>query len=201
VLKPFAYGIVAAVVVGPSLVFAQSGDALPFRPQQWGVEFGVGGNFASAGVLRFQTAQRALLMDVQGNVTRVSPADESDALMNASGAVRLGVRRYRSIRPVVVGFSTFGASISAARTNEFASTPSGTSTDPAFLIKSTDVGAGVFADLGATWMVAPNLSLGAVWTATLDYTRIKTERMGGTGTSDRVWLRFGTVGVRGTLYF
>jgi hypothetical protein len=184
------------MLLAPSLSVAQSGEASPFRPKQWGVEFGLGGNFASVGLLRFQTAQRALLFDVEGSVLRQTPVD-GPTRTSTGGAARLGVRRYRNIQPAVVGFGTLGALVSGGRTTNFVNLANN---PPQKIVQST-VGAGAFADIGAAWMVTPNLSLGAVWSTTLDYTRSDSEVLGVSRSSSAISLAFGSVGLRGNIFF
>jgi hypothetical protein len=66
-------------------------------------------------------------------------------------------------------------------------------------IRATAAGAGVFADLGATWFVTSHLSLGASWTVQLDYLRYSYST---TPVKRSSWsLDGGGIEMRGGLYF
>ena len=134
-------------------------DSTTFRAGQWGTEFAVGSSFSGAGVLRFRSPVRAWLFDAGASLN--SSSDEGgDADRENDGAqveVRLGHRWYRSLAPRVNQYFTMGALGSWARgSQEFGAGNSN---------EATMTGFGVFGAVGANWMVAPHLSLGAAWQA------------------------------------
>lgn len=198
---------VAAALAAPIATQAQSGASAsaedsPFRAGQMGVEFGLGGSFASVGLLRFSAPRRAWLFDVQAQVGRRSDetfgeggGDRIEINNNGYGVSgRVGARRYRPVTSSVERFSTLGVSVQTSGSESEAS--------EFYVSETSSVGAGVFAELGAAWMVKPNLSLGAVWGASLKYSRITEEReTGSRSTSSTLLFSMGTVGVRGNIYF
>lgn len=58
--------LVAGLVLGQALVArgteAQGADSSIFRAKQWGAEFNAGSGFSGAGILRFLTSRRALVV-------------------------------------------------------------------------------------------------------------------------------------------
>lgn len=189
---------VAATFSLPGVARAQqdtnvSADDSPFRSGQIGAEFGIGGSFASVGLLRFSDPQRAWLLDLQAIAARHSAAtsldDEESTDTGHSLALRLGHRRYRAVTTSVQRFTTFGVS---GRVSGGSSDNGGWSEN----------GAGAFAELGGAWMVRPNFSLGAVWSASLEYQRYTDERPTSVLASrSELELSLGTVRVRGNIYF
>lgn len=198
---------IASTALLPRLSMAQaaSADASPFRTGQTAVEFGVDGSFASVGLLRFTAPRRALLFDIQANVARVrneytdrgvaGPLPDDDAETVYRLGARLGLRSYRAVTARVERFSTFGLRTELSKTRQSFQLQS---------INSTNTAAGAFAELGGAWMVTPNLSLGAVWNASLLYSRY--DREYGTISSSEskestLAFSFGNVAIRANLYF
>ena len=63
------------------------------------------------------------------------------------------------------------------------------------------LGAGVFANLGGTWLVTPHLGLGAQWEVDLSYIHTKTTSPFSSGTGDIVSLQLARVALTGQFYF
>lgn len=200
------------VPTGVSAQAAATTDSAPFRAGQYGVEFGIGG-FTSLGVLRFSTPQRALLFDVDGFVrrSRVETANfPNDATTSYRVSARAGVRRYRPVTSTVQRFTTLGVFGRSERSTSFVATARGLpnmepQTNTARVQSRGNTG-GLFAELGAAWMVKPRLSLGAAWNAEARYSRFSTipEPLipGVSETRRSAWgFSIGTVSVRGNLYF
>ena len=157
---------VAALVAAPlaaTPLAAQGSDttgALPFRAGQWATQFGFDGTFASAGVLRFRSPSSAWVLDASGSVNRytlevpsdVVEDDEADAT-DFAAFLQLGMRRYRAIATRTTAFAGAGVYGSTIVTRSaFGSLP------PAFYTQRTGA-AGLYGEMGATWMVSRNLGL------------------------------------------
>lgn len=194
----------------PSQLHAQgfAADSSPFRAGQWGVEFALG-NYASVGLLKFRTPTQALLFDVRASWSRTDverPASSAQPSLPAANSVRLvtrtGLRRYRPVSATVQSFVTLGL-LGEYRRDEGFSSAQVILPDSTYRVSipftNRTIAAGLFAELGAAWMVTPNLSLGAAWNAGASYGRVRTDSPELTRTS---WtLSLGEVGVRGNFYF
>jgi hypothetical protein len=163
---------------------AQSSDttgALPFRAGQWATQFGFDGSFVSAGALRFRSQRSAWVVDVFARAEHYTyengPAAVNDDEAEATdlGAVlQLGLRRYRPV---------------ATRTNAFAGAGLYGSTfvnrtpfDGASVLYTQREGAaGVYGELGATWMVARNLGLSGATQLVATYNWARVEQPAGFG--------------------
>jgi hypothetical protein len=66
--------------------------------------------------------------------------------------------------------------------------------------KLQGIGAGLFGNLGAAWLVTPHLGLGAQWQVSVTYTHTSLSGTG-TGKSDAVSLGLGQVSLTGQFYF
>ncbi len=191
----------ACVVASPASLAAQSADTTGFVARQWGAEIGINAGFTSLGVLRFSAPNRAWLGVVGANFERNRiNEDLSDVPSgveirrywdSADLEVRLGHRWYRSVASSVQQHVTVGGVIAGARR------------DNGGLFSSESdraIGGGVFADVGALWMVTRRLSLGAAWNAEAlgfratvgeapQFRRVTTS------------IEFGRIDLRGALYF
>lgn len=176
-------GLVALSSVLP--IFAvraqEAADSTGFRTGQWGAEFSLGSNLGSptgVGVLRFHAARRALVLDVAGEVARQSgnaPLTETLSIAR----LRLGTRWYRPVTRQVLQSLTLGVLMSRdQRTQQHRNMLSGSSTQ----VRSSLTGGGLFAELGANWMVTSHLSLGAAWQGDVLYTRGTQRTVGGDAT-------------------
>jgi hypothetical protein len=186
---------------------APAADSTGFRAGQWGTEFTLGsnlGNPTGVGALRFHNARRALLLDVLGRVSRQAgdaPWTESQTF----GRLRLGTRWYRPVTRQVLQSFTLGALMSRDRLTQqqrFAGIGDSAQT------RYSSTGGGLFAELGANWMVTTHLSLGAAWTGDVLYSRIIRRSEGGEGTlfppnaSTRQWTAsLGQLSLRAGVYF
>lgn len=157
-----------ALAVSLSLLCAPAGaqqtDSLPFRKGQWGVEFSAS-DFGGVGALRFTSPKRAWLFDVSARI-RNEGGDSDDAAFNRVSDVndvfaRLGYRWYGTLAPRVVRHAGLG--LAASRRSSKEQLGGLLSSFPAPIDERADESLGVYAELGAHWMITHNLSLGASW--------------------------------------
>lgn len=198
-----------AVALVPLSVTAQptaSADSTPFRAGQWGAEFGLG-NFASAGVLRFRSPTKAWFGSASGLVQRSTSDEFLRPREQTQFDLSLGHRWYRPVTPRIWQFATVGALVGYG-TTELITTVSmvGQPMTAVNRLTTERVTGGAFADLGAQWLVTPQLALGASWQAqatvgrqTEDGAVPRNVITDATGTT--LGLSLGRVAVRGTLYF
>ena len=152
---------------------AQGVDSLPVRAKQWGVEF-TGGDLNGAGVLRFLSARRALVVDVSASLTEENVeqlGEESDA---SAAKIRLGHRWYRASSARIAQFATLGVTAYRSRTeyqaiDERVPVPSSPGD------KLEVAGAGAYMDVGATWWISPHVALSGAWTGSTGYYRSRRE--------------------------
>ncbi len=174
---------------------AQSSDSTTFRAGQWGAEFALGG-YNSLGVMRFSSPTRAWIGALSGQFRSIdddsNPPQAGGVTGSSAMNVQLGHRFYRPATTHVMQHLTVGALAGVTRTK--VERESGPDTN----INSV---AGLFADLGALWMVTRSLSLGAAWTLSATVTR--TENNTNFFEQDRTVtnVSFGQVSIRGALYF
>jgi hypothetical protein len=199
-------------VTAPSLT-AQTADSLPFRAGQWAAEFSAA-DFSGVGALWFTNPRRAWLVDVQGRFSRQSGnSDQPNDFLLVSDTdafqLRLGRRSYGMLAPRVVRQVTLGL-VGSYGTSDVRPAAHSDSASILFETSRTDYAAGIFAELGAQWMITPNLGFGAAWTATVQAGRSQEERLsaripgGVLRTSTGVNTVNGSLGVlslRGTVYF
>ena len=151
--------LVASALATP--LAAQQPDtagALPFRGGQWATQFGFDGNFVSAGALRFRSARTAYVVDGFARASRVryeNPASlETERQTNTDFAFALqaGMRRYRAVAERVNAFGGAGlrSQVSSSRAL-MEGAPSG--------YAQRFGTAGLYGEVGATWMVSRNLGL------------------------------------------
>jgi hypothetical protein len=143
---------------------AQGSDttgALPFRRGQWATQFGFDGSFLSAGALRFRSPTSAWVVDALVQADRSTYERNGDATvppveMTATDfalGLQLGARGYRAIAPRVNGFAGAGVS-GRAYSTRFVYPGSITETPT-----QREGSAGIYGEMGATWMVTRNLGL------------------------------------------
>lgn len=166
-------GLVALVGLLPTVsarAQAPITDATGFRAGQWGAEFSLGTSAVSptgAGVLHFHSARRALVLDVSGQVSRQS-GDIPWTQTQSAARLRLGTRWYRPVSRSVLQSLTLGVLVSREqRELQTVSLPQG----PSAQTRSTSTGGGGFAEVGGSWLVTPQLSLGAAWQGNVLYAR------------------------------
>lgn len=182
-------------------------DSTGFRAGQWGAEFtlGTGSGIASGvGALRFFSDRRALLVDVNGRFTRASgdgPLKSTESILN----VRIGPRWYRPVKGRVLQYVSLGVIASHERRENpvFMS-----SLDPTTQFTTKSVGGGAFGEVGGSWMVTSQLSLGAAWQGTLQYARNTQDarNFGGSilvpASRSNVWsASFGSLALRAGVFF
>jgi hypothetical protein len=183
-----------ACLLSPALS-GQVPDTTPFHRSQWGVDFQIGGGFASAGAIHFTSSTRALAFDITGQY-RYSSATETTAGSAHGDAVNttvsLGSRSYHAMGAHVVRWTTLGLSVLYSYQQ---------STQDSVTAKDEGVGGGVFANLGATWLVTPHLGLGAQWQANATYTHYATTGPYGSGSSNAVTVGFARITLTGQIFF
>jgi len=161
-------------------------DTLPFRRGQWAMQFGGGFSIATLGVLRFTSPKRAWLIDAAlggghehttSHVTFPRDTVLSSFESNASISLRLGRRFYQGPGQKIVSFQTLGflGGFSHNGGSSFGRASG----------ETNGWSAGLFGELGAAFFVASKLSLGGTATATLTYTRSRTESS--TGDRSTAW--------------
>lgn len=146
---------------------APASDSIGFRAGQWGAEFSLGNgslNTTGAGVLRFQSARRALVLDMSANVYSQSAGEGSSEDQSAI-RVGLGTRWYRPVTRNVLQSLTLGVLVSRDSRELKRSDPLAVDT------RYTSTQGGAFAELGGSWLVTPQLSLGAAWQGNVRYGR------------------------------
>lgn len=187
-------GIAIAAATFSSAAAAQVPDSTPFHRGQWGVDFGIGAGFAAVGALHFSSPTHAMVLNLtsvfgHGSSAIGGPPAIITSNINAGGSV--GTRAYHAMDARAYRWTTLGVSMAY---NWQTTTLSGVSQ------KLQGIGAGVFGNLGAAWLVTPHLGLGAQWQVTVSYTH--TTRSGtGSGTSNAVSVGLGQVSLTGQLYF
>ena len=142
----------------------------PFRRGQWAAQFQAGTSFGSLGFIKFRSPTRALVLDVRlsGNHSEDLERDSSGTRFaglqsSAFTQLRFGWRRYSGGTEHVVSHYSFGLlagfdhSVSASANPGFQRTRNGWT-------------AGVFADVGGTYLVTPKFGIGALRAAGLSYT-------------------------------
>ena len=154
-------------------VAAQSADsvpALPFRRGQWGAEIDVVSNFSNIGFLRFRSERSAWLLGLSfGGGRSRSELDVPDDTLdqtreydNVSASISAGLRRYRPIAAKAAAYTTVGASVGGH--NASVEYDNGETYGD-----SQSWHAGVFGQLGGSWFVTRNMSLGASYRTGLSY--------------------------------
>jgi hypothetical protein len=203
---------VAAAIIATPLA-AQQSDSLTFRAGQWGAEFSAA-NFGGVGVLRFSTPRRAWLMDLQGRITRQGASSDriSDADVSSdseSAQFRLGRRAYKPVVSRVVRHVGGGLS---ARYVSIDQTPASFSVAPplSYTPMRREFAVGLFAEIGAQWMITPNLGLGAAWTADVHVGRSEVSSLSlfsglppssSKTTVSSISASLGALAIRGSIFF
>lgn len=182
-------------------------DSTGFRAGQWGAEFTLGtGNGVASGVgaLRFFSDRRALLLDVNGRFTRASgdaPLRGTESSLN----LRIGPRWYRPVKGRVLQYISVGVIASHDRRENPIFT---SSLDPITQSTTKSYGGGAFGEVGGSWMVTSQLSLGASWQGAVQYARNTQDarNLGGTvvspASSSNLWnASFGSLALRAGVFF
>lgn len=182
----------AAFLLTPALA-AQSPDSTPFHKSQWGVDFRVGNGFAGVGALHFRSPTRATLIDLSGGYSHGSTTNPAIHGNAVDASFSIGTRGYHLVDRHVYRWTTLGLSFLYNRQS---------STQGAVTQTTEGIGAGVFANLGGTWLVTPHLGLGAQWQVDLTYIHgSATSPISGSARSDTVTLELARVALTGQFYF
>jgi hypothetical protein len=142
------------------------GAVTPFRRGQWAAQFQVGSS-TSLGFVKFRSPTRALVVDLrlsgghgETNVSDSSGTRFAGVHSDAITQLRFGSRRYRAGTTKLVSHYTFGL---LAGFDHSVTTSSGQKS------QSNGWTAGLFGDVGGTYLVTSQLGLGALATASLSY--------------------------------
>ena len=184
--------VIAAAVSAsaPATGMAQAAERSPFHRGQWGADFTVAFGFAGIGAIHFNAPDRAVVLDLSGDVAS-STSNGGGARGNTNNAtLSLGMRRYRGLAPNVQLFHTLG--VEADYSHIYSATGP---------VTTNEWGAGVFGELGAGWMVAPHLLLGANWRVDATYAHTSTKTPGGSTSGHQLELALGGVRLIGQLFF
>lgn len=183
--------LAAAAALAPAAgAAAQTSDTTFFHPGQWGADFTVGSGFTGVGAIHFRSPTRATVYDLTGSYDHSSGG--GDRISAVNGAVSIGSRAYHAVSRRVVGWTTLGLSFQYSRQHAMFGAIDQT---------TKGVGAGVFLDFGASWMVTPHLGLGAEWRLGASYVHGSVSGTTGGGTSDVVSVDLTGIGLVGQLYF
>jgi len=182
--------MLAVVLVLPVCVYGQDstakGNATPFRKGQWAAQFQAGTAFGSLGFIKFRSPTRALVLDV-----RISGSHSEATLTDSSGGkrfgglesdaftqVRFGWRRYNGdgTAAKVVSHYSFGAL--AGFDHHLGAAPGGSS-------RSNGWTAGVFGDVGGTYLLTSRFGIGTLATVALSYQTAASKSS--FGTASRNW--------------
>jgi hypothetical protein len=133
------------------------------------------------------------LLDLSGGYRYSHATNTADSLTfratNGSATLSLGSRAYHPLGPRLYRWTTLGLSFLYNRESSTPDTVTQT---------SQGLGAGVFVNVGATWLVTPHLGLGAQWQVDLTYTHNSASSF---GTSDNVTVGLARVALTCQLYF
>ena len=172
----------------PVTLHAQAAEASPFHARQWGADFSIAGGFTGAGLIHFRNPTHAMVADLGVSVLSGTPAGGGPGTNSMSATLRLGMRRYRSVTRGVLGFGTLGLDVT--HTHQFRGGPAP--------LNENGWGGGLFGDIGAEWLVASHLGLGASWGASVDYSH----DTGPLAPVGKQWtFTLGQVQLTGQLYF
>ena len=179
----------------PALASAQTeGPTSPaFHPGQWAAQFSVGAGFDGLGAMRFSTPTKAwtVMAIVNGTFSDATGTGAEGNFQNL--ALRVGRRRFRPGTGRIRPFTELGVSGSLGRNHLSGVGP--TTTNVVY-------GAGVYGKLGATIFFAPELSLGADWSANVNVTRADFHRSGSpTDHVTSLTASAGGIALEGAFYF
>lgn len=167
----------ACILVSHSL-YAQT-DSAGFHRGQWGLEFIPSGtNVSEAGVLRFNTPTRALVLDGSASVDRTTasggslPGDQT--AQSVSINARLGPRWYHTANERVVRFLGLGVTGGYASSRQTVGS------------KADYWSAGTYGELGLQYLFTRHLGLGGRATLTGSWSGQQYAPNGAGGTTQRV---------------
>jgi hypothetical protein len=167
-------------VLSSTQAFSQSPgtDSLPFRKGQWAAQFTASSDHRNAGIIRFRSPSSAWILtaavaattgggDGQASVpydTTLRRTDNDIETIGFSG--RAGRRRYRSLTRQAVSFTSAGLLGGVARGHR---TDSGGGYDQK--TRTMQWNAGLFGELGAAFLIVPNVSLGVIGSVDARFSR------------------------------
>jgi len=167
----------SALIAFASVAEAQDStrvDSLPFRKGQWAGQFTASSEHRNVGVLRFRSPRVAWLIngDVvlsartdqgSGQVDTVTYSDR-DQRTASSASVRLGRRAYRPLAFHAAGFYSLGIIGGGGwsrDTQRFTTSPQIPGTGGQ-TVSQSEWHAGVFGELGGTYLIIEHVSLGMI---------------------------------------
>jgi len=151
-------------------------DSLPFHRGQWAGQFAGGWDFASAGLLKFRSPKKALVVDI-----RIEGGHGEDLVTDSAGthwggvgshadvSLWFGWRRYHSAGSRVAAYHSWG--LLAGFTHSVA-------VEPGFRSIANGWNGGVFGDFGGSYFLTPRLSLGATVTGAIRYSEVYAQPSG-----------------------
>lgn len=182
--------VLLPMLAAPLSLTAQDSTArplTPFRQGQWAAQFAIGSGFASLGFLKFRSPTRALVFDLRlggGHRERFFEDSTGSYFLgvdsDAFTQVRFGWRGYRGSATKVVAHYTIGV---LAGFDHNVGTGLGSSSE------GNSWTGGAFGDLGATYLVTPQLGLGVLGSAALSYSSgtQRVEQQNATVTKSHSW--------------
>lgn len=142
-------------------------NVTPFRRGQWAAQFQAGTSFGSLGFIKFRSPTRALVLDVRlgGSHTEALDTDSSGTRFSflsssAFTQLRFGWRRYSGGATNTVAHLSFG--LLAGFDHDVSASSGGENSSNAWT-------AGVFGDVGGTYLVTSKFGIGALASAELSY--------------------------------
>jgi hypothetical protein len=165
--------VCAVLFLLPRTVFGQDStaksNATPFRKGQWAAQFQAGTAFGSLGFIKFRSPTRAVVLDLRigGSHSEEIATDTGGTRFNglrsnASTQVRFGWRRYNGDGNATKVVSHYSLGALAGFDHDVSAGRTGWSKDNAWT-------AGVFGDVGGTYLLTPKFGIGALATASLSY--------------------------------
>lgn len=190
------------LALAPTVRAQEPTDTLPFHAHQWAFLFTGGSSFAGLGALKFTAPNRAWILNVGGSALHTSSdvpiapdTSETQTSNTEILSLRLGRRFYQPRGHEVVSYQTVGI---AGGANHACSHLSLGSAGNSFC--ATGWSAGLFAELGAQYLLTPRLSIGGQFNAGVTYQYSRSAN----SFPSRNWsveVSFGQVGFGGAIYF
>ena len=196
----------AALVLFPVSALAQDStvrrDATPFHKGQWAAQFQAGTAFSSLGFIKFRSPTRALVLDLRID------GSHSEAILTDSGGKRFGGLQSEAFTQLRFGWRRYSADGTAAKVvshysfgalagfeHHVGAARGGSS-------QSNGWTAGIFGDVGGTYLVTARFGIGALTTAAISYRNAMSKSS--FGTASRNWSIGGsavTASLVATVYF
>jgi hypothetical protein len=164
-----------------------------FHAGQWAARFQVANGFVGVGALHFSSPDRAWSLGghLSGAYTNFGASDQTENSQELG--LNVGRRRYRTGAARVRPFAGGGIIANFSRGHQVSG--ANDATDVGF-------GGGMYGELGATVFFAPELSLGAAWSANFSVNRFNHYQNGAAaGHQTTATLTGGAITLEGAFYF